>query len=164
MYFKNFDQLYYDFEINGKRELKVVTDIVKNVRFRKEILANITLYDEYDIKDGETPEMIAEKVYGNPNYHWIIMLVNERYDGVSDFPLSYHQLEKHITTKYGAGHEYDTHHYIDSNGYIVDSFNPTATSVSNYDYEDQLNESKRRIKLISKDVINSILKNFNDLL
>lgn len=164
MYFKNFDQLYYDFEINGKRELKVVTDIVKNVRFRKEILANITLYDEYDIRDGETPEMIAEKVYGNPNYHWIIMLVNERYDAVSDFPLSYHQLEKHITAKYGVGHEYDTHHYVDTSGYIVDSFNPTATSVSNYDYEDQLNESKRRIKLISKDVINSILKNFNDLL
>lgn len=77
MYFKNFQKIYYDYTINGEKELKVVTDITKNVRFRKEVLFNILTYDLYDIKDGETPEIIAEKIYGNPEYHWIIMLANE---------------------------------------------------------------------------------------
>lgn len=163
MYFKNFEQLFYEFEINGKRELKIVTDIVKNVRFRTEILANITLYDKYSIVEGETPEIIAEKVYGNPNYHWIIMLANERYDYVNDFPLTHLQLEKHIKQKYGISNMYAIHHYIDSNGYIVDSSNVTANPVSNYQYEEDVNESKRMIKIISKDLIDTILKNYSEL-
>ena len=164
MYFKDVPQIYYDFDINGKRVVNVVKDITHNVRFKKEILANITLYDVYDIKHGETPEIIAERIYGNSNYHWVIMLVNERYDYINDFPKATPELEKFITDKYGAGHEYDTHHYVDYNGYIVDSSNVQATPVTNYQYEDDMNESKRRIKLISPDLLNTILKNYKDLL
>ena len=80
MYFKQFPTFTYDFTINGKTEYLLVKDISQNVRVRKEILANITLYDEYDIKDGETPEMIAEKVYGSPLYHWVVMLCNQKYN------------------------------------------------------------------------------------
>jgi hypothetical protein len=162
MYFDNFPTFLYDFEINGKTEYKLVKDITQNVRLRKEILASVTLYDEYDIRDGETPEIIAEKVYGSPLYHWVVMLCNEKYNYVDDFPLPSYELEKHITAKYGAGNEYDTHHYVDNNGFIVDS--TQGTSVSNYQYETELNESKRRIKLISPSLLNNILKNFKDLI
>lgn len=162
MYFKNFDQVFYDFDVNGKRELKVVTDITHNARFRAEILKNVTVYDEYDIMDGETPEIIAEKIYGNPQYHWIIMLANDKYDYVNDFPLSTNLLEAHIDTVYGVN-KYAAHHYVDYNGYIVDSSQPGAVPVSNYQYEEQLNESKRRIKIISPEIINLILKNFEEL-
>ena len=164
MYFDNFPSMLYPFKINGKVENKLIKDITQNVRLRKQILANVTLYDEYDIRDGETPEIIAEKVYGAPEYHWVVMLCNERYDYVDDFPLPTYQLEKHIKEKYGDTHQYDTHHYVDTKGNIVDSSNPEATSVSNYDYETTVNESKRRIKLISPSLLNTILKNFNDLI
>lgn len=163
MYFSKFPKMYYDFLINGKRKLYTITDITKNVRVRKEILANISLYDEYDIKDGETPEIIAEKIYGNAKYHWIIMLVNERYNYTDDFPMTYYELEQHITRKYGAGHEYDTHHYVNLAGYTVDQYNSEATAISNYQYEDELNESKRRIKIVSPKSISVILRNFSEL-
>jgi len=152
------------------RETYLMTDITHNVRFRKEILDNITLYDEYDIKDGETPEIISEKFYGTPNYHWVVMLANQRYDYVSEWPLATHNLENHITSIYGSGNEYNTHHYVDSNGFIVSSDNMNAAlqleayPVSNYDYEIALNESKRRIKIIAKELINTILKNYKDLI
>lgn len=163
MYFKNFDTVYYDFEINGERRIIAVIDILKNVRVRREILSNITIYDEYDIRDGETVEVIAEKVYGNPNYHWIIMLVNDKYDYVDDFPLATYEFELALTAKYGAGNEYDTHHFEDENGFIVDSTYPNKYAVSNYEYETRLNESKRRIKLVSKELIDTVLKNFREL-
>jgi hypothetical protein len=162
MYFDNFPTFLYPFKVNNKTEYKLVRDISQNVRVRKEILANITLYDEYDIREGETPEIIAEKVYGSPLYHWVIMLCNERYNYVDDYPLTQYELEKHITAKYGSGNEYDTHHYVDTRGNIVDS--TQGTSVSNYDYETSLNESKRRIKLISPTLLNTILKNFKDII
>ena len=162
MYFNNFPNIFYEFKNGNKTEFKIIKDITQNVRVRKEILANITLYDEYDIKHGETPEIIAEKVYGSPLYHWVVMLCNERYDYINDFPLPSYELEQHITEKYGAGNEYDVHHYIDSNGYIVDSSNPQAIAISNYQYEDDENEKKRRIKLISPTLLSTIIKNFKD--
>jgi hypothetical protein len=164
MYFKQFPTFLYDFDINNKTEYRNVKDITRNVRLRKEILSNVTVYDEYDIMDGETPEIISEKIYGTPLYHWVIMICNERYNYVDDFPLTQYQLDNHVTDKYGVGNEYDTHHYIDYNGNIVDSTNPQATSVSNYDYEIQINEGKRRIKLISPTLLNTILKNFKDII
>jgi hypothetical protein len=164
MYFKEFPTFLYDFDINNKTEYRNVKDITRNVRLRKEILSNVTVYDEYDIMDGETPEIVSEKIYGTPLYHWVIMICNERYNYVDDFPLTQYQLDNHVTDKYGAGNEYDTHHYIDYNGNIVDSTNPQATSVSNFDYEIQINEGKRRIKLISPTLLNTILKNFKDII
>ena len=162
MYFNEFPNIYYSFKINGKDKFVLIKDITQNVRIRKEILANITLYDEYDIRDGETPEIIAEKIYGSPLYHWVVMLCNERYDYINDFPLPTYELEQHVIQKYGAGNEYKVHHYIDSNGNIVDSTNPKATPVSNYQFEDTENEKKRRIKLISRNLLNIILRNFKD--
>ena len=81
MYFKDFPSFYYDFKQNdGTTKSSIVKDITRNIRFRRDILANVTLYDRYDIRDGDTPEIIAEKVYGNAQYHWVIMLLNEKFD------------------------------------------------------------------------------------
>lgn len=164
MYFRNFNNFVYDFEINGERKLTLVKDITKNVRLRTEILSNITLYDEYDIVDGETPEIIAEKIYGSAEYHWVVMLCNNRHDWIADFPLSQPELDKFVTQKYGEGNENETHHYIDNDGFEVDEDNPEATSVSNYQYEDSVNESKRRIKLISPTLLFKIINSFDELI
>lgn len=107
MYFKDFPQFLYDFNYgNGVIKTDVVKDITRNVRVRKEILSNITIFDEYDIIDGETPEIISEKFYGTPDYHWVIMLANERYDWSSDFPLPERILQKHIASIFNVPDEY----------------------------------------------------------
>jgi hypothetical protein len=105
MYFRDFPMFLYDFRMDGnKRKTAIVKDITRNIRIRKEVLANVTLYDEYDIVDGETPEIIAEKFYGTPEYHWIVMLTNEKFDYLSDFPLEETYLQRHIETKYNPNY------------------------------------------------------------
>jgi len=148
-----------------KKETKafVMTDISRNIRFRRDILANISVYDEYDIVDGETPEIIAEKVYGNPQYHWIVMLANDIYDYRADFPLTQLALEKFVSDKYGQDAD-ATKHYVNAEGYVVNADSAGAVPLSNRQYEEIINESKRRIKLISKDLISVVLKNFKDQL
>jgi hypothetical protein len=59
--------------------------------------------------DGDTPEIISEKLYGIPDYHWILMLLNQRYDYVNDFPLSIRELEIMIANKYGVAANYIRH-------------------------------------------------------
>jgi len=163
MYFNEFPDFLYDFKYGNVTKTSIVKDITRNVRFRKEILSNITLYDEYDIIDGETPEIIAEKIYGNPEYHWIIMLCNNRYDYITDFPLEEYALVKHIESKYGSTAN-DIRYYEDERGFVVNSNFPGAIPVTNAEHERILNEKKRRIKIISPQIINSIIKNFEDIL
>lgn len=187
MYFKNFPKIYYNFNIRGTDTLLVVKDITLNLRVVKEVLSNIYMYDEYYIKDGETPEIIAEKFYGDPTLHWVIMLVNERFDYVNDFPKSELTLEQYVEEKYKdpnppniiptTGYEYGRNghhklfgrwHYVTADGVVsdlpdgVELKDSILTAVSNYDYETKINEQKRNIKLISKDYINVFIDNIQD--
>lgn len=103
MYFKDFPKFLYDFNYDGPNnttKTSLVRDITRNIRFRRDILSNITLYDEYDVIDGETPEIIAEKFYGSPEYHWVVMLANEKFDYLNDFPLPESVLQRHIADSY----------------------------------------------------------------
>jgi len=139
----------------------ILTDITRNIRFRRDVLANITVYDYYDVVEGETPEIVAEKIYDNAQYHWIIMLVNERYDYLNDWPLSQSNLDQYIIDKYGSSAN-NIHHYENANGLTVSSNYPSAVPITNANYERSLNESKRSIKIISKQLLSTILKNFKD--
>jgi len=140
-------------------KLIAMTDITTNIRFRKEILSNVTTYDSYDIKDGDTPEILAEKIYGSPEYHWVIMLANNRYDYLADWPLTYSALQEYVDSKYGATAD-SIRHYEDANGHVVMG----GVSVSNREYEERINERKRRIKIISPSLISTILANYKDLI
>lgn len=159
MYFTKFPSIYYEFIIDGKKELRTVKDITTNVRFRKQLLSQITLYDEYDIKEGETPDIIAAKYYGSSEYHWVVMLANERFNYLEDFPLDNYAFELYVIDKYGED-LYSTHHQEDANGHVVNYGYP----VSNYEYEMRENEKKRRIKLISPSLLSTILSNYKALI
>lgn len=162
-YFTNFPEIFYNFPIGGKEKIVVLRDITINFRILRKALENVTLYDEYDVVDGETPEIVSEKLYGTPKYHWVIMIANQRFDYVNDWVLPYDRLEQYCKDKYGTDAVYDTHHYEDANGFVVNSDYPMATPISNITVEERINESKRRIKIISKTVIQQITNEFAKL-
>ena len=132
MYFANFPKIVYDFDTTVGTNYQIVTDITRNVRFRKKILENISLYDYYDMKEGETPEIVSEKIYGTPYYHWVIMLVNQRYDYITDFPISQLELDKYVLYKYGEGRSEHIHHYTE-NGFIKEGINTLVLTESPLD-------------------------------
>lgn len=170
MYFANFPTIAYPFTINGKKEYRAVKDIAMNVRVRKEVLEAVALYDEYTILDGETPEHIADKFYGDPNLHWIIMLANLKFNYLEDFPMNQEALGDYVTEKYGSGHENEPHilfgenMHVDLEGNVVDPDAPFATVVSNFEYESAVNESKRQIKIIHPQIIPRILNEIGQLM
>lgn len=160
MYFNRLPNIYYPLNIGGEEQFVQVKDITMNIRFIKEFVSNITLYEYYDMHDDDTPELVSERFYGTPYYHWILMILNEKYDYLNDFPLGYVNLEQYVKDKYGEDNIYDTHHYENSEGYVVDSSYPGATSVSNFDYETKLNEEKRRIKIVDRSILEKIVSDF----
>lgn len=115
MYFEEFNKIPYDFpaKIDGSNEFIFVKDITKNVRFRKDFLQSLLLYETYQIIDGETPEIISEKLYGTPYYHWILMLANNKFDYIQDFPLSVNKLDIMVEAKYGD-RKHDISYFTDA--------------------------------------------------
>lgn len=130
MYFKKFPEFLYDFNYGNRIKTSIVKDITRNIRVRRDILANVTLYDEVDIIDGETPEVISEKFYGTPDYHWVVMLCNEKYDYRKDFPVPETVLTKHIADVYNPklySSDWYWDHHEDGNLYF--HIKITSTSV-----------------------------------
>ena len=166
MYFKEFPKFLYNFKVNGKDKAVIVKDITQNVRIRKEILANVTLYDEYDIKDGETPEYIASEFYGDPLLHWIVLLANNITDRYEDWPMSVAQFEDYVHGKYSnvnATHHYefsqtsgDTTKVIEIPNDAANTIPVGAVTITNYEYEELLQEQKRKIRLVKPEFVGQI--------
>lgn len=124
MYFTKFPTILYEFPSIGDDKTSrniLIKDITRNIRFKKEFIEQLPTIDTYKILDGDTPESISEKLYGTPQYHWILMLLNQRYDYINDFPLSSRELDAMITTKYGSARDL-VHHFAYKNGNITNGY------------------------------------------
>ena len=74
MYFANFPSIVYD--ATGNFDFKVVTNLLRRVALRQKVRDNTLIFDTYDVGNGETPEILADKLYGESELHWIILLLN----------------------------------------------------------------------------------------
>jgi hypothetical protein len=214
-YFNYFPRTYYNLD-NKKSSLDVVINILARFTFDDNIKTNSSAFYEYEIKDSDTPEIIASKYYGSAERHWIVLLFNDIIDPQWDWPLNYRVLNEYIDAKYSApeyadtantsvsglswaknqsnvksyykvitttlnseGTTYTENIEIDENAYneLPDSTevyqlqnNSTITeSISKkiktyYDYEEELNESKRKITLLKAEFVPSVEKEFKKVI
>lgn len=165
MYFDFFPQTYYTLD-NGN-SVQVVTNIFLRAVINEQTKSNLTLYDKYDIQDGETPDIVAHKFYGFSGLHWLVLHINDILDPRFGWPLSNYGLIEYVNSKYE--NPQGIHHYEDSNGRIVDvsgldeiPVDPVYYPVSNFMYEDRLNESKRQIKMLKPEFVNKVVLEFRD--
>lgn len=251
-YFDKFPKILYT--TNGSTRL--VTNLLTRVDVIQSVLNNASLYYEYDIQEGDTPEIVADKFYNDSQLHWVVMLFNQVYDPFYDWPMTYQQFLNFIKDKYGSieNSQITTHHFektisttdnisnltttntyvldvntqfrvlgtvpdyaslaVDYTGNVGDAFIVESESnvyswdgydwgvelnynnysfivpgsitrtfykdgsklpytvtvvtdkaiISCFDYENRLNESKRKIKLVRPDIIPTIRKQFENLM
>ena len=164
MYFEKFPQIVYSLD---NKSGFAVTDIFRRVKAETQRLLTAAAYDEYDIKDGETPEILAHKFYANSNLHWLILIANDIIDPRWDWPLTQAQLSNYITDKYGAGNEYAIKYYVTSDSaelVVHSSYAGAKLPVTNTDYEEQINDAKRRIKILNAKFVPNFVNDFNEVL
>ena len=107
MFFENFPIIAYDSVGNG--EYKAVTDLLRRVAIRSKVRSNVLVFDTYDVKQGETPEMLADKLYNDPELHWVILLINNITDRYHQWPMNNNQFIAYLNDKYSNVDA--THHY-----------------------------------------------------
>jgi hypothetical protein len=79
----------------------------------RQVLNNASAYYLYEIQDGETPDILAERVYGDPGANWMIIYANNILDPQWEWPLDDNTFKDYITDKYGSLSNAATtiHHY-----------------------------------------------------
>jgi hypothetical protein len=168
----------------------LVTDISKRLII-KQILGDPNLvYYEYSVKDGERPDIIAEKYYGDSRVDWVILMYNNIVDPYFQWVLSTRDFEQYLRQKYGsvaqaqATHNryekliYPSSEYINDLGegriiparYITvdkstyDSLGSTSRrEIDAYTHEDNLNEAKRNIKILDEAFMADLMHNYRVL-
>ena len=170
MYFANFPIIPYDSVGNGN--FKLVTNLLKRVAVRSKVKSNILFFYTYDVKEGETPELIADKLYNDPELHWVVLMMNNITDRYHQWPKNTNQFIAYINDKYNnidATHHYeitqdsgDTTIKIDIGTDNTDY--PTASIVTNAEYEEALQDKKRKIRLIDPSYIDGFVSEYEKLM
>ena len=165
MYFSMFPKIDYDLLGNGTTNR--FTNITKRAFISNHVRKNIVNFDFYDVVDGESPEIIADLYYKNISLHWLVLLSNDIVNVYDQWPKSLSALEKYINDKYDD--PFGVHHYTinqssgDTTKKIIitdNKFYPDSDVVSNYQYESDLNDDKRRIRLIQRQYADQIVSEF----
>ena len=170
MYFANFPIIAYDSVGNG--DFKLVTNLLKRVAVRSKVRSNTLLYDTYDVKEGETPEILADKLYGDAELHWVILFVNNVIDVYHQWPQNQNQFLAYINNKYSdvdATHHYEISQVSGDTTIKIDigtdnTDYPTASIVTNYEYEEDLQDKKRQVKLLDPAYIEPFVAEFEALM
>lgn len=170
MYFKNFPKIQYDVNDDGRQQ--TMTNITKRVRIFDASLLNLVSFDFYDVGDNESPEGIAHVYYGDAKLHWLIFIANNIVDYYSDWPMSVTQFESYVNSKYDDVNEIHHYEYAQGSGntktiieYPNDPANPIpsdATAITNFEYEESVQEKKRRIRLIRPEFVGQIRTEFEN--
>ena len=176
----------------------LLTNLLSRVKIIPSVANNPLLYYTYDIKDSDTPEIIADKYYGDSYYYWVVLIVNELQHPQWSWPLTYDIFQDYIAKKYADIDVNSIFYYekimkktiieteevveerikIDKETFDLlpqqtnQTFNigdlttvveTTKRIVTYYDYEQELNESKRNIKLLNSKYLNTFVDQFQSL-
>lgn len=210
-FFNFFPKTFY-ISNNSTSGVDVVTNILTRFTFEESLKNNSTAFYPYQIQDSDTPEIIADKYYGDPEKHWIVLLFNDIVDPQFDWPLQSESLIEYVDKKYTANGAANTtvqsglnwalssnnpqayfkvvtttandgtktikKYQIDANTYAnttgttntyTTANNETVTikiskeTRSHYEYEVELNDAKREIRLLKTDFVTTVDKEFKRL-
>jgi len=151
-----FNNIYptIDYDATGDGITTRIQDIFVRVIAKKSVTERNVLFQKYTIHEEETPESIANDIYGSSQYYWVVLLTNKIYDRYYEWPMTDRILRKYVGDKYtnpNAAHHYEISQSSgDTNTKIKVELadEPTATPVTNYEYEIELNDARKDIKIL----------------
>jgi len=196
-YFDTLPKIIY---IDSTGNSKVMTNLLARSSVIPQLLKDPSLYYTYDIQEGDTPEIIAHKYYGDSYRYWIVLFANQLLDPQWDWPMNYSTFEQYLADKYPSINIYSEIEYYEKiiiqynvntqttytnkikiNQSTYNSLPVTQTetytlptgpvsvtternAVNIYDYELNLNESKRNIRILNANYVDLMETQFKKLM
>ena len=169
-----------------------VKNFFKRAFLREDIFEDLTFFTKYQIEGDDRPDNVAFKVYDDSNLDWVILTCNNIMNIQSEWPLNQYDFDKYLLDKYGTYekmnevHHYETTEFKNADGVVLVKAGLTVTSdfsfdyfdfdsqgyvtekpvkaVTNYQYEDKLNDDKRNIYLLKNEYLGIVIDDLEDLM
>jgi len=164
-----------------------VKNIFRRVKLRDDLQNSFTVFDKYEIPEGARPDIVAEELYGNAEFDWIVLTVAGILNVRNQWPLNNRDLYNYCLDKYGeslnSNRFFETTEVKDSNdrlilpkGKVVDSNftipkpgEPSATinpvvGITNFEYETRLNDEKRNIFILREGYLQQFLNDIREIM
>jgi len=189
-YFRELPDLYYQSPLSDRKsstDYIRVKNLFRRIKLRDDLQNVFTLFNKYEIGEGERPDTVANELYGSSDLDWVVMMTAGIVNVNDQWPLSNSDLYRYAENKYGneltAIRFYETTEVKDSNGRLIlpkgkivpSDFtipNPSnvkvdlnpVTGISNYEYEVRKNEDKRLIYVLKPDYLQTYLNDMRRIM
>lgn len=99
-------------------------NLFRRVKIREDLFSNFVVFDQYKVIGDERPDNVAEKVYGDDNLDWVILMSNNIIDVKNEWPMTQSDLSTYINEKYTQKeltyiHHYETIEFRDRNNQLL---------------------------------------------
>jgi len=169
-------------------------NLFKKGKLREDIFQDLAFFTKYQIKGNDRPDNVAFEVYDDSSLDWLVLLCNNIVNIQTEWPLPQQQFDEYMLEKYGnydtlySGiHHYETREVKNSQGVIIvaaglqvpstysvsyydyfidqqiDSGN-IAVPITNYEYEEKLENDKRNIYILKSQYLNIVLNDMNEIM
>jgi len=171
-----------------------VKNFFRRATLREDIFQSLTFFTKYSIQGDDRPDNVAHKVYENSDLDWVILLANNITHIPTEWPMPQNDFDRFLLDKYDNYdtiyndiHHYETIEVKDSNDVtiipaglqvssdfnqsyydhylqkIVDTVDITRP-VTNYEYEEKLENKKREIFVLKQEYLTVIIDDIEDLM
>ena len=189
-YFRELPNLRYPSFLKEKKsslDYIEVKNVFRRIKLRDDLQKNFTIFNKYEIEEGMRPDTVAEELYGNPEFDWIVLTVAGILNVRNEWPLNNRDLYNYCFDKYddslNSVRFFETKEVKNADGKlilpkgkIVDSdftipnpdnisanLNPVV-GISNFEYETRLNDEKRNIYVLREGYIQTFLNDIREIM
>lgn len=171
-----------------------VKNLFKKGKLREDIFQNLAFFTKYKIQGDDRPDNVAFKVYGDSTLDWLVLICNNVVNIQTEWPMTQQAFDTFLLGKYGdyetlySGiHHYETPEIKNSQGvtivpaglevqsdysisfydYFIDSietYNNIAIPVTNYEYEEKIENDKRNIFTLKPRYLNVVIDDMQDIM
>jgi hypothetical protein len=171
-----------------------VKNLFKKGKLRDDIFENLVFFDKYTIFGDDRPDNVAFDLYDDPTLDWVILLANNILNIYSEWPMPQQTFDEYLLEKYATYdnlyngvHHYESMEIKDTLGNIifpkglkVDSVQSLnyydyeissnvsipnlSVPVTNYEYEEKLNNDRRNIFVLKADYLPVVLDDMEEIM
>lgn len=170
-----------------------VKNLFRRGFLREDIFQDLTFFTKYQIRGDDRPDNVAFEIYQDSSLDWLVLMANNVINIQNEWPIANSVFDELMTDKYesyenliGGIHHYETIEVKDASGVVIvkaglqvesnysvvffderanelKTITPTIP-VTNYEYEQKINEGKRNIYLLKPKYIQVVRDDLEDLM
>jgi hypothetical protein len=190
----NFDYVNRTSDGRNISDYTAVKNLFKKGKLREDIIENLTLFEKYTIIGDDRPDNVAYEVYGDATLDWVVLTSNNIINVYDEWPMSQQSFDTYLTQKYlfnynliyNGIHHYESKEVRNSQGVVIfpkgitveatqtvsyyDYYDEkqvtidVAVPITNYEYEEKLNNEKRNIFLLKNEYLNIVFDDLEEMM